>query len=134
ARLRPDRRVLVSDARNFPTDHYIIEGLARALGGYEVRDVAEGRFDDAAAVLLSEVDYRTAERHDVAEVTARVQDAGALMIWDLCHSVGAMPVDVSAARSEERRVGKEWRCEWTLYGQMQTTYRLTSDQHDSCRA
>lgn len=97
ARLRPDRRVLVSDARNFPTDHYIIEGLARALGGYEVRDVAEGRFDDAAAVLLSEVDYRTAERHDVAEVTARVQDAGALMIWDLCHSVGAMPVDVSAA-------------------------------------
>ncbi|MGI5267836.1 kynureninase [Nonomuraea sp. CA-218870] len=96
ARLRPDRRVIVSDARNFPTDHYMVQGLAEALG-YELRDVSEGRFDDVAAVLLSEVDYRTGERHDVIEVTARVQAAGALMIWDVCHSVGAMPVDVSAA-------------------------------------
>ncbi|MEV4218919.1 MULTISPECIES: kynureninase [unclassified Nonomuraea] len=93
-RLRPDRRVIVSDVNNFPTDHYMIEGLA---GGYEIRDFAEGRFDDAAVVLLSEVDYRTAERHDVAEVTARVQAAGALMVWDVCHSVGALRVDVSAA-------------------------------------
>lgn len=96
-RLRPGRRVIVSDARNFPTDHYIVQGLAGALGDHEIRDVAEGRFDDAAVVLLSEVDYRTGERHDVPEVTARVQAAGALMVWDLCHSVGAMPVDVSAA-------------------------------------
>ncbi len=96
-KLRPGRRVIVSDARNFPTDHYMLQGLAGALGGYEIRDLAEGRFDDAAVVLLSEVDYRTAERHDVAEVTARVQAAGALMIWDVCHSVGALQVDVSAA-------------------------------------
>ena len=95
--LRPGRRVIVSDVRNFPTDHYMVQGLAGALGGYEIRDFAEGRFDDAAVVLLSEVDYRTSERHDVAEVTARVQAAGALMIWDVCHSVGALQVDVSAA-------------------------------------
>ncbi|MEV0590175.1 kynureninase [Nonomuraea cavernae] len=96
-RLRPDRRVIVSDTRNFPTDHYMIQGLAQALGGYEIRDFAEGRFDDAAVVLLSEVDYRTSERHDVPAVTARVREAGALMAWDVCHSVGALDVDVSAA-------------------------------------
>ncbi|MER6944351.1 kynureninase [Nonomuraea sp. NPDC000554] len=97
-RLRPDRRVIVSDVTNFPTDHYIVQGLARALGGgHEIRDVAEGRFDDAAVVLLSEVDYRTSERRDVPAITSQVQDAGALMIWDVCHSVGALQVDVSAA-------------------------------------
>ncbi|MER7504703.1 kynureninase [Nonomuraea pusilla] len=96
-RLRQDRRVIVSDASNFPTDHYVAQGLARLLGGYEVRDVSEGRFDDAAAVLLSEVDYRTGARRDVPAVTAAVQAAGALMIWDLCHSVGALQVDVSQA-------------------------------------
>lgn len=96
-RLRPDRRVIVSDLKNFPTDHYMVEGLARTLGGYEIRDVAEGRLDDAAVVLLSEVDYRTGARLDVPEVTARVQAAGALMVWDVCHSVGALEVDVSAA-------------------------------------
>ncbi|SEM97424.1 kynureninase [Nonomuraea pusilla] len=96
-RLRQDRRVIVSDASNFPTDHYVAQGLARLLGGYEVRDVSEGRFDDAAVVLLSEVDYRTGARRDVPAVTAAVQAAGALMIWDLCHSVGALQVDVSQA-------------------------------------
>jgi kynureninase len=96
-RLRPERRVIVSDVRNFPTDHYMVQGLAGLLGGYEVRDVAEGRFDDAAVVLLAEVDYRTGARQDVPSVTERVQAAGALMVWDLCHSVGAMEVDVSRA-------------------------------------
>ncbi|MEV3980496.1 kynureninase [Nonomuraea sp. NPDC049758] len=96
-RLRPGRKVIVSDPRNFPTDHYIAQGLARLLGDYEVRDYAEGRFDDAAVVLLSEVDYRTGARRPVPSVTAQVQAAGALMVWDVCHSVGAMEVDVSQA-------------------------------------
>ncbi|MFJ2032848.1 kynureninase [Streptosporangium sp. NPDC087985] len=98
--LRPDRRVIISDTANFPTDRYMVEGLARALGGYEIRDIGvldEALADDVACVLLSEVDYRTGERHDTAAVTARVQAAGALMIWDLCHSAGAFPVDMSAA-------------------------------------
>lgn len=92
-RLRPERRVIVLDRANFPTDNYMVQ----ALPGYEVRDFAEGRFDDAAAVLLSEVDYRTGARHDVDAVTAEVRAAGAMMIWDVCHSVGALQVDVSAA-------------------------------------
>lgn len=90
-RLRRDRRVIVTERAGFPTDSYMVEGLG------ELRDFGEGRLDDAAAVLLSEVDYRTGARHDVPEVTRRVQEAGALMIWDLCHSVGALQVDVSAA-------------------------------------
>ncbi|MEV0379219.1 kynureninase [Nonomuraea sp. NPDC050643] len=96
-RLRPERKVIVSDLRNFPTDHYMVQGLAGLLGGYELRDLAERRFDDAAVVLLSEVDYRTGARHDVPAVTAEVQAAGALIVWDVCHSVGAMEVDVSQA-------------------------------------
>ncbi|WP_084958735.1 kynureninase [Thermoactinospora rubra] len=90
-RLRPDRNVIVVDRTNFPTDNYIVHELG------ELRDVSEGRFEDAAAVLLSEVDYRTGARYDVPEITAKVQEAGALMIWDVCHSVGAMRVDVSQA-------------------------------------
>ncbi|GAA3122926.1 kynureninase [Planomonospora alba] len=102
--LRPGRRVVVSDLENFPTDRYMVQGLTEALGGYEIRDVrgADGLDEalapgDVACVLLSEVDYRTGDRHDTAEVTARVQAAGALMIWDLCHSVGAYQVDMSPA-------------------------------------
>jgi kynureninase len=103
-RLRPGRRVIVSDLDNFPTDRYMVQGLAGALGGYEIRDVrgTEGLDEalaggDVACVLLSEVDYRTGNRHDTAEVTARVQAAGALMVWDLCHSAGAYQVDMSPA-------------------------------------
>lgn len=98
--LRPGRRVIISDLANFPTDRYVVEGLAKALGGYEVRDLGvldEALGDDVACVLMSEVDYRTGERHDTAAVTARVQAAGALMIWDLCHSAGAFQVDMSTA-------------------------------------
>ncbi|WP_406311474.1 kynureninase [Streptosporangium sp. NBC_01639] len=98
--LRPGRRVIISDLANFPTDRYVVEGLAKALGGYEVRDIGvldEALGDDVACVLMSEVDYRTGERHDTAAVTARVQAAGALMIWDLCHSAGAFQVDMSTA-------------------------------------
>lgn len=91
-RLRQERRVIVVDRASFPTDNYMVEGL-----GGELRDFSEGRFDDAAVVLLSEVDYRTGARYDVPEITARVQAAGALMVWDVCHSVGALEVDVAQA-------------------------------------
>jgi kynureninase len=104
--LRPDRRVIISDLDNFPTDRYVVEGAARALGDYEIRDIGtvdgaprldEALGDDVAMVLLSQVDYRTGALHDIDAVTAQVQAAGALMVWDLCHSAGAVPVDVSAA-------------------------------------
>ncbi len=99
--LRPDRRVIVSDLDNFPTDRYVVEGAARVLGPYEIRDIGgnggsldEALDDDVALVLLSHVDYRTGAMRDMAEVTARVHSAGALMIWDLCHSAGVVPVEV----------------------------------------
>ncbi|MEN3535325.1 kynureninase [Microbispora sp. ZYX-F-249] len=102
--LRPGRRVIVSDLDNFPTDRYVVEGAARALGAYEIRDIGEGGRsledalgDDVALVLLSHVDYRTGAARDMAAVTERVRAAGALMIWDLCHSAGALPVRVGEA-------------------------------------
>ncbi|MEU7914077.1 kynureninase [Microbispora bryophytorum] len=102
--LRPGRRVIVSDLDNFPTDRYVVEGAARALGAYEIRDVGEAGSsledalgEDVALVLLSHVDYRTGEARDMAAVTELVRAAGALMVWDLCHSAGALPVRVGEA-------------------------------------
>ncbi|XVQ85541.1 kynureninase [Microbispora siamensis] len=102
--LRPGRRVIVSDLDNFPTDRYVVEGAARALGAYEIRDIGEaGRSledalgEDVALVLLSHVDYRTGAAMDMAAVTELVRAAGALMLWDLCHSAGALPVRVGEA-------------------------------------
>ncbi|KAB8182036.1 kynureninase [Microbispora catharanthi] len=102
--LRPGRRVIVSDLDNFPTDRYVVEGAARALGAYEIRDVGEtgpsledALGEDVALVLLSHVDYRTGAARDMAAVTRLVRAAGALMVWDLCHSAGALPVRVGEA-------------------------------------
>ncbi|MEU6412363.1 kynureninase [Microbispora sp. NPDC046933] len=102
--LRPGRRVIVSDLDNFPTDRYVVEGAARALGAYEIRDIGEGGGsledalgEDVALVLLSHVDYRTGAARDMAAVTERVRAAGSLMVWDLCHSAGALPVRVGEA-------------------------------------
>ena len=94
-RLRPERTTVVSEASGFPTDLYIIEGAAdryrrRLLDdGEEVGDALD---DDVAVVVLCHVDYRTGRLRDMARVTEQVHRAGALMIWDVCHSVGALPV------------------------------------------
>ncbi len=100
-RLRPDRRVIVTEETNFPTDLYIAQGLARHLGGdVELRMVARDKILDAldvdtAVVSLTHVDYRTGAMHDMADMTAQVQAEGALMLWDLSHSAGAVPVDLN---------------------------------------
>ncbi len=99
--LCPDRKVILSDTGNFPTDLYMAEGLLRSMGqGHELRLVApedvEGAITDEVAVLmLTEVDYRTARRHDMATLTAKAHANGALTIWDLAHSAGAIPVDLA---------------------------------------
>ena len=104
--LRPERRVILSDTGNFPTDLYMAEGLIRSLGqGHELRLVApeevEGALDDTvAALMLTEVDYRTGRLHDMAALTARAHHTGALTIWDLAHSAGALPVDVAGAGAD----------------------------------
>jgi kynureninase len=100
-RMRPGRRVILTDDGNFPTDLYALESLARAVDA-EVSVVApeavESSIDDTVAVVcLTHVDYRTGRRHDMAAITAAAHSAGALMVWDLSHSVGAMDLDVSAA-------------------------------------
>ncbi len=104
--LRPGRRVVLSDSGNFPTDLYMAEGLLATLDrGHELRIVApeavvEAIDESLAVVMLTEVDYRSGRRHDLAEITARAQAAGAVTIWDLAHSAGAFPVDVTASNCE----------------------------------
>ena len=94
-RLRPGRRVILSEDGNFPTDLYIAQGLAELLGaGYrlrlvEKRDIAGAIDADTAVATLTHVDFKTAEIHDMAGLTARAHAQGALMLWDLCHSAGA---------------------------------------------
>jgi kynureninase len=100
--LRPGRDVVVGDRDNFPTDLYMTQGATGVHGGYERRlistydgpGLADVLDDRVAAVLLTQVDYRTGRMYDMAAVTRQVQAAGALMIWDLCHSVGALPIDL----------------------------------------
>jgi kynureninase len=104
--LRPDRRVILSDSGNFPTDLYTTGALLKALGrGLELRivapeDVAGAIDESVAATLLTEVDYRTGRLHDMAALTARAHQAGALAIWDLAHSAAALPVDLTAADAD----------------------------------
>ena len=104
--MRPDRRVILSDSGNFPSDLYMAQGLARSLGrGHELRVVAPEEVggaitDEVAVLLLTEVDYRTGRLHDMAALTARAHEAGALAIWDLAHSAGAIPIDLSGAGAD----------------------------------
>ncbi|MDC9826397.1 kynureninase [Devosia sp. ZB163] len=105
-RLRPGRKVILSEKHNFPTDAYIAAGVAELLGaGHELRlvEAAElsGAIDeDVAVLMLTEVNYRTGARHDMAALTRAAQAAGALTIWDLCHSAGAVPVDLGGAGAD----------------------------------
>ncbi len=101
----PSRTVVVSEAGNFPTDLHIAEGAVRCVPGGELRAVPRDALGDAiddrtALVLLSHVHYKTSERFDMARWTARAHDAGALMLWDLSHSAGAIPVDLNAAGAD----------------------------------
>lgn len=104
--MRPDRKVILSDTGNFPTDLYMADGLVRLKdAGYHLKtvapeDVASAITEDIAAVMLTEVDYRTGRKHDMAAITKRVHDAGAVMIWDLAHSAGALEVDLAGSNCE----------------------------------
>ena len=96
--LRPDRTVIAIDAHDFPSDRYIVDGIAAATG----RMVRHGfdRLDDVAVVVRSMVDYRTAEVVDIAAETARATAAGALVIWDLSHAAGVLAVDLHGAGAQ----------------------------------
>lgn len=99
-RLRPHRRVILTDDRNFPSDAYVIAGVAELLPGTEVvtvpADELERRLDtDVAVLTLTHVDYRSGRMHDAARLTAAAHDAGAVTVWDLSHSTGAVHVDLA---------------------------------------
>ncbi len=103
---RPERRVVLSDSGNFPSDLYMAEGLIRSLGrGHELRivepeAVAEVLYDDVAVLMLTEVDYRTGRKHDMRVLTAAAHAVGALTIWDLAHSAGALPVNLAGCGAD----------------------------------
>jgi kynureninase len=100
--LRPGRKTIVSEAANFPTDLYIAEGLIGLLGqghrllAVEADDVAVAIDDDTAVVMLTHVNYRTGRMWDMRRLTELGQRRGALMLWDLAHSAGAMPLQLAA--------------------------------------
>jgi kynureninase len=101
----PTRNRIVSERTNFPSDLYIAQSVARA-HGFELALVEgseiEAALDDRSAiVLLTHVNYRTGRMHPMVEITRAAHDRGAIMIWDLAHSAGVMPVDIHAARPEE---------------------------------
>ena len=110
-RVAPERRVIVSERNNFPTDLYMTQGLIELLhsfGGahYELRlidgpqDIDAALTDDVALLLLTHVNYQTGYMYDMVDVTARAHARGAVTIWDLCHSAGAVPVDLNGADAD----------------------------------
>ncbi|MBC7477084.1 MAG: kynureninase [Pseudorhodobacter sp.] len=104
--LNPTRKTILSDTGNFPSDLYMAQGLCQTLGpDYHLKTVAPeavlDAIDDTVAVtLITEVDYRTGRKHDMAAITAKAHEMGALTIWDLAHSAGALPVDLAKARAD----------------------------------
>ena len=104
--MSPGRRVILSDTGNFPSDLYMAEGLCRTLvDGYVLKTVApdevEAAIDETVAVtLITEVDYRTGRKHDMAAITAAAHAKGALTVWDLAHSAGALPVDLAGTGAD----------------------------------
>jgi kynureninase len=94
--LAPRRRVILTEAQNFPTDLYVAQGIARASGA-KLRVVAADRIesaidDDVAVLMLTHVNYRSGAMHDMRRLTRAAHARGALMLWDLAHSAGAMPL------------------------------------------
>ena len=104
--LRPERTTILSESGNFPTDVYMMQGIetltrgavrARLAGPDEIEAVLDDR---VAVLLLTQVHYKTGRMRDIAALTARAHACGALTIWDLSHSAGAVPVDLAAAQAD----------------------------------
>lgn len=104
--LVPDRSVILSDSGNFPTDLYMAQGLIATVGReLELRvvqpeEVAQAIDSDVGVLMLTEVDYRTGRLHDMAALTERAHEHGAITLWDLAHSAGALPVDLAGSGAD----------------------------------
>jgi kynureninase len=103
-RARPDRKTVLTQQRNFPTDLYVVQGLCDLLGlglkAVAAEDVLGAIDETTAAVTLTHVDYRSASIHDMRAINEAAEAAGALVVWDLSHSAGAIELDLHAAGSE----------------------------------
>ena len=100
----PQRKLIVSERSNFPTDLYIAEGLCKERGYtlklVEPEEIAAALTADVAVLMLTHVNYRTGAMHDMTAVTAAAHAAGALIVWDLAHSAGAVPVTLKASNAD----------------------------------
>lgn len=103
--MRPGRKVILSEPGNFPTDLYVLQGLAQFAGDVELRtvpaDQIAGALDDSIALLLlTQVHYKSGRLHDMAALTRQAHEVGALTLWDLSHSAGALAVDLNGANAD----------------------------------
>ena len=104
--MQPSRKIILSDNGNFPSDLYMAEGLVELKAqGYELKVADPENISDAidesiAVVMLTEVDYRSGRRHAMQKITKLAHAAGAVMVWDLAHSAGAIDVDIAASNCE----------------------------------
>ncbi len=102
-KMTPNRRVILSDNGNFPTDLYMAQGLAETLGqGHKIEtpnpeQVLDRISEDVAVLMLTEVDYRTGRRHNLPKLAEKARAHGVPIVWDLAHSAGAFPVDLAGA-------------------------------------
>lgn len=105
-RLNPGRKVILSEPDNFPTDLYMAQGLTGLLNDghrlvLKTPDEIEAALNaDTAVLMLTHVNYRSGRMHDMARLTAKAHAVGALVVWDLAHSAGAVPVDLTAAGAD----------------------------------
>lgn len=105
-KMRPSRKIVLSDNRNFPTDLYVAQGLLQTIDkGYRLctpdpDQVIDLINEDVAAVMLTHVDYRSGRLYDMQKITRAAHAAGAVMIWDLAHSAGALPLELEAVAAE----------------------------------
>lgn len=104
--MRPERRVILSDKDNFPTDLYMAQGLMNTLGSeyslklVDTEEIESSIDETVAVVMLTQVDYRSGRLLDMKKITALTQDAGAISVWDLAHSAGALPVHLDQSGCE----------------------------------
>jgi kynureninase len=105
-KMRQDRKIILSDNGNFPTDLYMSQGLITSLDqGHQLNVVAPGKViehlnEDVAVLMLTQVDYRTGRMHDMDALTKAAHAKGCIVIWDLAHSAGAVPVDMIKSNAE----------------------------------
>jgi kynureninase len=103
-RMRPGRKRIVGELGNFPTDGYVASGVAELMSAeflaLETDAVSEAIDERVAIVSLTHVNYKTGRVHDMAGITRRAHAAGALVVWDLCHTAGAMPCELNGCNAD----------------------------------